>query len=661
MDLLEKLFSKHINKFRSLETKLKNISEVRLNDASAKELKSRVMHAVNFGKPVEENFFVALTEKIKNLASQIQPSAYFRSMLKEKMEVIVESGRHSKWASASMYRRTFASALAVIFVVGVFFNFGYRVNRAEASVMTIIDQISGNVTVVRDNKILIAEPGLLLLADDTIKTGPGSRAIIRFLDQSVSRLDENTDVKISKLYVNPNNKTETIVEIIIERGRIWSRVVNLINDVSKFQVKAQNTIAVAKKKAAFDVKIPAGGSAKISAIQNHVDLVVATNKTVVETTLVKGFAAEQGTIKNTEVLEDAWITDNLEKDRVYIESVKKDVQNSFNPVHAVQQLTNDTQIVLTIDDVSKQLKILNAAKSILADARVYLEKGEIQKAQDTLNYFKSQIESVSNWAKENQAKNPAGAASVSSQLQEMLDSYQKQLSLLLPADSLYLIKQTVSEARVIIATTPNKKTEERLSQASSKLLEVQDLIEQGDTAAATRQVQEYNKAISDVVTDIKQLPIDQKEKAVTAILNTKAEDLKALEAASTTSMPTMPTQTQVTPPTSLELQQTITDAKTESLSKVGEVVLDAQMGQPSASILKGVETMNNIEVNGKSVIDLKISNDGIMIRTEATQIDVIQSETSTTTTITSPTTNTSVTTPLKLIPAILTTPLPTTN
>ena len=140
-----------------------------------------------------------------------------------------------------------------VFIIG-FFNFAFTPYKASAAAATTLDEIIGSVVIIRDSQAITVKPGFVLKIDDVIKTGKDSQAVIKFLDQSVSRLSENTEVQISKLFINPLNKTETLVEIVLNRGRLWNRVVNLIDDFSHFQVKAGDT-GGGKKKAAFDVEM----------------------------------------------------------------------------------------------------------------------------------------------------------------------------------------------------------------------------------------------------------------------------------------------------------------------------------------------------------------------------------------------------------------------
>lgn len=715
-----------LKSFHSLEKKLKKCSDVSLSEEKQVDMKRRIMEAVVQREVVNEPAFAKLIEKIKEIAEQLSPREHFRVLLKEKLLMIAHFQASRRfflpaWCRTTFVRRAFASGLAFVFVFTVLFNSTFKIELAQASFLTSLESVSGEVEIVRDGSVIVGDAGFILKADDVIRTGEDSKAIIKFLDQSVSRLDENTEIKISRLFVNPLNKTETTVEVVLNKGRLWSRVINLINNLSSFQVKAHNALAVAKKKAAFDVSISSKGQAKVSAVKNKVDLVVATERKVVETTLVKGFSAEVKSEVNTglpkvsqekpDVDQDKWVLDNLVQDQAYIETVKQDVKDQMqdqvkmlpgNPLYAVKELSESTKLVLTFDDFDKQKKVVMVAQEKLAEAEVLLEKGDAIGADPLLKEFQSQVEGVQQWALAFDGTHPVEVMELRTMISSMLDGYEKQLAVILPDDSLYALKTVIGDTKVSIAAGPVKKTEEKLSQATEKLNEAHDLVEQGNQAGAVQQVQEYKNAISDVVSEVKQMPSDDKEKAVSAIIDTKAEDLKSLEALVSqpetataeakpvvaveqlstgtatpfaqipeptiviqgTSSPLVPgtdtlmvggsstiglitkqsvqpdvivpaTQEPVvvtelgaggiakpSPAQTAELKKTVADAKTETLTQLGEAVLEVQQNKVSVPVMQKLQDIKKMDMNGKPLMDITLSRDKVTIKSDGDVISV---------------------------------------
>lgn len=616
---------------RRFEEKLRKCSYITLSEEKKESLKRQIISALP--KILEQEFgFEVIIGKIKQLALAILPGQYFRTLLREKLITLVEFHPVRGLPAIlrpGLRRKVFALSMSFVFLFTLVFHYTFQIERVEASFLTTIEQTTGSVDIIRGKDVITGAPGFVLRTDDIIRTGKDSRATIRFLDQSVSRLSEDTEIKISRLFVNPLNKTETIIEIILHRGRLWSRVINLINNISSFQVKAVNTVAVAKKKAAFDVSISAKGKAKVAAVKNKVDLTVATEKKVLETTLVKGFSAE---IKDTQSAapskivsekigdkEDLWILENLEADKTYIEAIKQETKEQIqdqikvlpgNPFYAIKGLTEDTKIALTLNDVDRQKKILITVSEKLAEALAMLEKGDKAKTDELLAEFQTELFGVLSWVKEFEISHPAEARELKLLVSELLASYDKQLAIILPTDILYPLKEAVSETKLLAAENPLEKTEESLAQATNKLLEASDLAEQGDAAGAAQQVTAYQTGISDAVSQVKQLSNDEQEKAVTVFIDNKVDNLKVLEA-------------MTSPEAGSSSQQTVNEARTETLAQLGEAVLQVQQNKPSIEVLQKLENMKDIDVNGKSIVSVAVSENRVQIKTDTSIISVV--------------------------------------
>lgn len=703
-----------------LEERLRGLQALSVSSEKIEKMKRVVMNSrtsqkVSETKVSEDFAFHCVAERVKELSREIMPREYFRVLLREKLITLLQAQYRGAFPLPRFLRlrKLFAVGLAFVFVFTIVFQFGFGIDRVEASYVTVLDEAVGDVNVFREGREIQVTMGLLLVGEDIVRTGAGSKAAIRFLDQSLTRLDENTEVKISKLFINPGNKSQTIVELILHRGRVWARVINLVDDLSRFQVKANNTVAVAKKKAAFEVELPKNNKAKISAIQHRVELVVATKREVVETTLVKGFSAEipnVGSMKpliqadKPQELPEQWVTDNLAKDEVYIaalvEEEKQQRQDQVqvlpgNPLYAVKEFSQSTKIVFEGDEFEKQKKMASIAATKLLAAEVLLEKGDIEGSAVLLGEFNQSIVNVGQWLKDQEAANPARVLELKTHIEELLSAYEKQLAVVLPTDRIYPIKEALAQSHVAIASGPAEKAEATLSIASDKLLEAQDLVESGDEEGAAAQVKEYTLATEDIVTDAKQLPTDQQEKAVNAILDTKLKDLKVLEAIvaapklpevpmSVEVLPVLPsvdspspsesqtpvevgdkkdeieikpvqedapaesredaeprTETQVGDPAvqaqepvpsaqppavlhaqSTELERTVSDAKNEALTQIGEAVLEVQRNQPSVESIQKIKDLKDADINGKPLIDLKVTRKNVTIKTDGTVISI---------------------------------------
>lgn len=655
--------SDRVKDFSKLEKMMQNLPAVSLQKEEKNALKEKILARIKVQAQEtrqEESSYQGLIARIAKIAAEIHPNEYFRILLKERLVVLASMPRRFKgrFLNNLVLRKAAATfALVLLFVGTVFHFFGNDVPRVEASALTLLEEVSGEVTVIRESQEIKGIANFTLKADDVIRTGKNSRASIRFMDESVSRLAPNTEVKISTLFVNPLNKSETTVEVVLNYGRLWSRVINLIDGFSSFQVKTKNTVAVAKKKAAFDVSVSPKGKAKVVAVQNRVDLMVAVDKKVVETTLMKGFSAEvKTTVSQAPAIrpasedsqKDEWVSENLEQDKVYIEAVKQEAGKTLSQTEASTPFT----VGLSLDEKDRQMQLLEASRAKIAEAQKALTQGDAVRARALLAEFQSQVSGVASWVKTFAATNPAEAAPLRGRIDALLGEYEKQLALILPTDQLYLMKDAVAQTKVLIAENPLEKTEKQLSAATDKLLEAHDLVEQGETEAAQQNLEEYRKTTSGILEDMKELSADDKEKAVTILLENQVEDLKSLRAITAPLAPlpaesssalfppppvaegpqTIPEETEKTlegsPPvlssvSSEELEQSLEDVKKETLQTMGQTVLEAQQETPSVGLLKTLEEVTNVDVNGKQLINVTLTRYQVFVRSDGTIVSVV--------------------------------------
>lgn len=682
-----RLFESLSNAFAPVKEVLSQIKKNQLPADRKGFLRERILASIQAQHQAEGASYAVLIERLKKAILAVVPAGGFRVVLREKMltlaalsirnEPVKSFGeRLGLWL---LGRRRFvaASLVAFFFLSTVFYSFGVQVPATSASYLTLLEEVSGNVIVFRDGASISVAPGFLLKSNDIIRTDRGAKAVVRFLDQSVSRLDESTEVKISQLFVNPSKKSETVVEVVLTQGRLWSRVVSLIDNFSRFQVKAANTVTVAKRKAAFDVSVGHAGKAKVAALHNRVEVTVATPNKVVETTLVKGFSAE---VKSSapvapqiapvaDATEDqAWIAENLSKDEQYIAEVKREGTDQIksaagispgSPLYPIKAFSSATQIAFTLSDVERQKKLIGLARGKFAQAELLLENQDTEGAAALLREFSGLIAEVTEWMHANGDSKASEVFEIQTLLNETLALVGKQLSLVLPTDPLYPLKDAIGQATVATASGPQEQAKERLEIAATKLLEAHDLAEQGDTAAAQRQVEQYSATLSEVASEVVKFPEGQVEKAVSDLIDAKVEDIKALEVIATagdsgvsatpqlvpltldtaTSTPQLATpgaplgagttsetvqiDLQVAASQKADLDKSITEVRTEAITKLGEVVLEAQKQESAPELVEKIQQIKRIEVNGKSVVNLRVSPNQVLLKTPSDVISIV--------------------------------------
>lgn len=100
----------------------------------------------------------------------------------------------------------------------------------------IITFISGDVFVRKDGEWVFAEIGQLLESKDSLKAGMGGYCEIQFGDKAVVRLEEDTELILSTIGLEPG-KTRVGLELV--QGSVISRVMKLSNN-ERYSVKTQS-------------------------------------------------------------------------------------------------------------------------------------------------------------------------------------------------------------------------------------------------------------------------------------------------------------------------------------------------------------------------------------------------------------------------------------
>ncbi len=648
----------------------------RLGDRKRTQMKDQVLASIRASDWVECLGYGALVSSFQGLAQERTPSVAFKADLKAKLSIMTQldtrhrasrhhekNHRHSlvdvilQLLNGTMPRRLTAAGLLSFFIIALAGNAVLSPSVTYAHSQSTLEDITGDVTVDRGNITIEGYNGLVLNESDVVKTADNASASVRFIDESIGRLSENTALHIVSQKIDQFNQAQSVVEVVLDYGRFWTRVVNLIDNNSRFEVKTPSVTAVAKRRAAFDVEVSNLGSSRITAIHNRVDVRVANaSRGVVETTLVKGFSANITKLNGNypvitqtplavliptvaEAKNDAWVADNLSKDVTYIEQVKevskqavRDQAGSVpgNAFYAFEQLSDSTSLALTMYASERNKKLLALAEKKIGQAAVLLEQGNANAAQDSLNGFLSDIEQVALWIKEQQQTNPEDVIEVKALLESLISQSHKHFSLVLPTDVTYLVKEAVAQAEFIVADNPVSKTEQQLNTATEKLIEAHDLAEQGNTPLATQQIADYNTTLNGVVVTLKQLTPGDKEKAVGALLDAKKEDIKMLEVIKETHAQTGADNSDeqstlnsvITQATSEhnDIQKQVTEAKKDSLTQIGEAVFDTQKGLTSPELLQKIEDIENVDVNGKSVIQVQVSSGKLLMKNDTTTV-----------------------------------------
>ena len=114
---------------------------------------------------------------------------------------------HHAWSGAQ--RLTVAAILFVSLVLLASESF------AAAFVAQAV-KTRGDIRITRDGADMSCAMGTAVLLGDVIKTGPGARLRLRFVDGSILALGENTKLSVDLFAVDAANKSRTVVLTVLE-------------------------------------------------------------------------------------------------------------------------------------------------------------------------------------------------------------------------------------------------------------------------------------------------------------------------------------------------------------------------------------------------------------------------------------------------------------
>jgi len=150
-----------------------------------------------------------------------------KAMLKERiMNEIANQKRSIFDGAAIVFRKAVSAFLVFAMCIGLFGFLNISTHIAMAGSFTSIENFRGDVFVERGGETMVVSDDMRLYEGDAVYTSGNGWVSIKFLDDSVSRLKEDSGVLIKKLFRSDENSSVTNVEVEIEMGDVWSRVLN---------------------------------------------------------------------------------------------------------------------------------------------------------------------------------------------------------------------------------------------------------------------------------------------------------------------------------------------------------------------------------------------------------------------------------------------------
>jgi hypothetical protein len=481
---------------------IKGLERPSLSVEKKLEMKARVMSHVKSHQKQEWR----LTDFVSRSVTDVVLTPYAKTMMKERILSYIETAKQQRFSfgsALSLSKRLAGAFLAFLMVFSTFSFVGVNVNVASADSFTVIESLRGEVVIERAGDRYFAADEMELEEGDKVYTGDNGWVSIKFLDDSVARLKEESFITINKLFEDVDNQSITNVEVEITYGDMWTRVLNLFEDESYFMVTAGDMEA-STKKAAFNVHM----DEDVASVEVYSNVVQTKTMQKVESVKVKTgetaeVKAERVVVAKTGVEDDTWVQSNLESDKAHIAKVEEEVNEGLrdtvgtlpaSTLYPFKSLKSGVVKFLTFDDVSRQKIDLDVSERKFVEWSVMMDDGDVGQddAEEIFEEFVAEVESFKAVIENVRSNGDIQYADeLKTYLQNKIGNVKNGLNNVLPTSPLYTAKEYLNFAEEASAEGDAEKAVIKKKQVASKLSEAQDLAEAGEEALAVQVLDDY--------------------------------------------------------------------------------------------------------------------------------------------------------------------------
>lgn len=499
-----------------LGLKIMALDKVKLSSERKNLLKKNILNQLSLCE--ESRMPLSISNMISNIRKAVigMNIASKKAQIKETVFEAIESVPQNTFIFQrffSFFKKATSGGLALMLILGIFSFIGISPNIVMAGTLTRLDSFSGEVFVERNGQDIAVYDDMEIYENDKIKTGENGTAVIVYFDDSVCRLDKNSEIEINKL-LNKRNALESYVEISLISGSTWARVISLVDQNSAFVVKAKDIYAKAKK-AAFNVSVLNDEKVEVKVFNRAIEVKKAEQ---VDKVLSGSKAVVNGKVEillmNDDDKDGEWVKDNMKNDKQYmigmeerlvaakIKSIGVSSEDSINS-SLENSLQEKIYVMLSFDDIAKKKKEFAIAEKKFAMAQLKLQNVNIteEDKENILNAFDEFGNIIADFNKiiEQVAyTDKAYAEELRTYIDEKILAYKKELSSVLPGSNLYIAKEAIDKISLISVKDEGQKAEQKLEQVVDKISEAEQLASFGEQEIAKEVISNSAEEISDV-------------------------------------------------------------------------------------------------------------------------------------------------------------------
>lgn len=477
------------NELKQLEKALKDMKKPNLDPEVNKRMRRDILMRIENPIAAEVKYpsLERVRQYIKKATKGVSPSAPLKAKLKENVLSLIgrrKLGSNFVWNFTSNWQKVLATLMIGVISFTSFTVYFADIPVTKAAKKTAFQELYGDVDVIRDGQTIEAYKYMQLQEGDIIVTGENGLAVIRYVDDSVSRLSPLTELKMQRLYQDENIKAKTEVEVELTKGRVWNQVVNLVDEQASFEVLADNVKTRTSEKASFDITRKEGNQkVAVAVFENKVEVSVPEKRKENKTVVVEGYSVEvdgndsqEDKIALNSKEDELWVQVNKAEDKQYKIEVDKEKEEESkkeagllpaDPLYSAKKINESTKLLVTTDEIQKNKVKVDIAVKRLAEASTLLANGDTEDADKTLDEFTSIVNELSGEIE--------GSDELKDYVKSAFADKEKELSTVLPDGKRYAAKQALRDAKLALAITDEEKKEVSLKTANEKVVEAKEL------------------------------------------------------------------------------------------------------------------------------------------------------------------------------------------
>src|SRR3989339_741918 len=419
---------------------------------------------------------------------------------------------------------------------------------------------TGVVKLYRNNQEVNINDNLFVIEEgDKIITGEDGRAELRFAINGIGRLDSSTSVQVNQLSdFNQENDMGKVVNIAIEKGRIWGKTMNTPKTSAKLIVTPQDSLYIsAKDKSTFDINVKQN-EIEIKALENIVDVHISpSEEKFLKKTVLEGYKVElQNTEDNDEsninkssmigsdhskvvkvtimeiVDDDPWVSMNREKDKLLAlemrENLGMEIKNKAGilpdeALYSVKKLGDQAKLSLTFDEKAKEiyeieiiLREINELFAISFDSEKDISEPlnlNIKKLEEKMEKIKEE-----KIYKEFIASTKIEIAAIKSTLADIL-----------PSQKYYQVKYDLDKIAFDLEIDPLEKIKLELDSSLEELMVIKNLSTELSDSQIEGLITSYENNLLQISKDTESLNKDDRESISKLFLEYQLSNLETLK------------------------------------------------------------------------------------------------------------------------------------